>query len=109
MADMDGVFEAMVPQLKGVTQAELELPLRGIRIALSGNPAEILVGRAIVRVVQVGVVEVVECLSLEDQLLILVAWNDVEAFLQRRAGAVEAGTEDHPAHSTWSKGIRRSR
>lgn len=95
--------------LECVPQTELELPLRSIGVALLGNLAKRPAGRIVVWIIQVGVVEVVEGFCLEDQLMILVARNDVEALLQRRAGAVEAGAKDQATHSPRGKGSKRCR
>ena len=54
-----------VPHLEGVAEAELELPFRGVGIALSVDPSEGAARRPHVRVVIVGVVGEVEELSAE--------------------------------------------
>ena len=75
-------------KLKCVAQTELQLTFGRVGATLSGNLAERWARRPVVGIVQVGMVEIVEGLCLEDQLMIFVAWNNVEALLQRRTGAV---------------------
>ena len=90
--------------LERIPQTELELPLRGIGVALLGNLAKRPAGRIVVWIIQVGVVEVVEGFCLEDQLMIFVARNDMEALLKRGAEAVVAGAVDFTTHSSRGKG-----
>ena len=89
--------------LEGVAEAELELPFRGVGIALSVDPSEGTARRAYVRVVIVGVVGEIEGLSSEDQLMVFMVWNDLEALLERGAKAFEAGAIDQASRSTRSE------
>ena len=93
-----------VPHLEGVAEAELELPFRGVGRAFAGHFSERAAGWAHVWIVQIGVVDVVECLGLEDQGMVLVARNDVEVLLERGIVALEAGAVDDVAGASTGKG-----
>src|SRR5437899_1425278 len=98
-----------VPHLEGVAEAELELPFRGVGSALSVDPSEGTARRPHVRVVIVGVVGEVEGLSSEDKLMVFMVWNDLEAFLERGAKALEAGAIDQASRSARSERPQRRR
>ena len=70
--------------LEGVAKAELELPFRRVGIALRRHTAEATTCRVAGRVIPIGVVGVVEGLSPEDQLMVLMAGDDVEGLLHCR-------------------------
>ena len=89
--------------LEGVPEAELELALRSIGCAFAGHLSKRGAGWAHVRIIPVRVVEVVESLSLEDQLMILMTGDDVKALLQRGIETAEAGAINTVASTASGK------
>ncbi len=67
------------------------------------DPSEGAAGRVHVRVVPVGVVGEVEGLSSEDQLMVFMVWDDVEALLERGTKALEARAVDQASRSARSE------
>lgn len=92
--------------LERVKKAALELPFRGVHIALRINPAKCAAGRVRIRIIQVRMVEIVECLGTEDQLVVLVAGNDMHPLLQSRTEALEASAVDGITRATRCEGAR---
>src|SRR5258707_15860775 len=90
--------------LERVAEAELELPFGGIGGAFVGHVSKRAAGWAHVGIIPVGVVDVVEGLCLEDQLMVLMARDDVEALLERGIEALEAGAVDDVAGAARGKG-----
>src|ERR1700744_4335579 len=105
--------------LKGVTQAELQLPVRAIGLSLARHLPEGTGGRivhrsVIVRTIPVGMVGEVECLRPEGQHMVVVCRDHVEVLFQRRIPALEAGSVDQVAaaprrerSSIWRRRKRR--
>ena len=95
--------------LERVAQAELELPFGGIGRALARHLSKGAARRVYVRIIPVGMVDEVEGLCLEDQLMVLMAWDDVEALLECGIEALEAGPVDDVAGAARRKSADRGR
>src|SRR4051794_35599386 len=89
--------------LKRVAQAELELPFGRVRRAFARNLAKRAAGGVYVRIIPVGMVGEVERLCPEDQRMVLMAGDDVEALLERRIPALETRPINNVARSARGK------
>src|ERR1035437_3099634 len=78
-------------RLECISQAELVLPFGGIRRAFAGDFSKCAAGWVYIRIVQVGMVHVVEGLGLEDQLVVFMVRYEMKSLLHRGIEALEAG------------------
>ena len=97
------VIRIRASRLKCIPQAELELSIGGIGRAFTRHFPKCAAGRVHVRIVPVGVVEEVEGLCSEDQFMVLMARDDVEALLERSAEAAETRAIHDVAGAARSK------
>jgi len=83
--------------LERIPQAELVLPIRCVGCSLAGHFSKRAAGWVHVGIVPVWVVQIIESLSPENQLMVLMAGDDVEALLKSSIEALEARTLDNVA------------
>src|ERR1043165_2911885 len=79
-------------QLKFVPQTELKLAIGSVCGSLARHLSERTICGTNIRIIPVGMVQVVESLSLEDNHVIFMARDDLEPFLHRSIKALKTGS-----------------
>ena len=90
-------------RLKNISQAELELPFGCVGRAFACHFSKRAAGWVHVGVIPVGVISEVEGLCSEDQFVVLMARDEVEALLERGIEALEARAVDNVASAARGK------
>jgi hypothetical protein len=83
-------YSSELQELERIPQAELVLPIRCVGCSLAGHFSKRAAGWVYVGIVPVWVVQIIESLSSENQLMILMAGDDMEALLKSSIEALEA-------------------
>src|SRR5579884_1880052 len=95
---------SQTPVSELVTQAELELTVRGVGLPLGRDLSESTAGRIGAWIVQVRMVGEVECLRPENQLIVFMRRDDGECLLHGNVPALEAWAVDLVSGLAGSKG-----